>query len=375
MTSQTYSQQRPRAEPRQLFPPRSQNRSPDYENTRYRPQGLDYENTRSPSRPAPRPRIPRLVTPSRLPSVPHLLVTPPRHTAESSQQPLSWPEVSPPDKQDETMQSTSKSKLTLPQSLKKLMTINPNFIHDKSPFKNENELKPKWTSTPFKRWDGTPWDSPSWARKGQSIQEITEHQSLLAPDETKPRIDKPCHKSFDLNGVNFKTVFDIKILSDRDPITIAMRELSSFRHNRKEVKRTMYIPCEFWFNITNIMLKIQTTRLPAAVSDYTQEAEELLYQTTWATKAPNGTWTGCIAIQIEKDLHGTERMLKITCSDQISTSKQEIRFPWIHIPIFNIHANRISKELYQTSEGKYGIPEYKEEVSPQNTKTVKTKKF
>ena len=280
------------------------------------------------------------MTPSQLPTVPHMLVTPPRHTGEDNQQPLSWPDVSPPNKQDETMQSTSKSRLTLPQSIKKLMTLNPSAIHDKSPFKNENELKPKWTSTPFKRWDGTPWDSPTWARKGQSIQEITEHQSLLAPDETKQR-----------------TVFDIRILADRDPITIAMRELSSFRHNRKEVRRTMYIPCEFWFNITNIMLKIQTTRLPAAVQDYTQEAEEILYQTTWATKAPNGTWTGCIAIQIEKDLHGTERMIKITCSDQISTSKQEIKFPWIHIPIFNIHANRISKELYQTSEGKYGIPE------------------
>ena len=176
----------------------------------------------------------------------------------------------------------------------------------RSPFKKENEIKPKWTSTPHKKWTGTPWDAPNWSKRYASIQEITYEADLIAPDEKIPRVDKPHHKQFHTNGTSINTSIDIKIMVDIDPMTIGIREQSSHRHNRKETTQSLYIPCKAWADLTNAMDKIEWTKLPASIKDHSKTHGDNIHAWPMATRTPNGTWNCLITVEIQKEQMGTE---------------------------------------------------------------------
>ena len=225
----------------------------------------------------------------------------------------------------------------------------------RNPFRKDNEIKPKWTSTPHKKWTGTPWDAPNWSKRYASIQEITYETDLMNPDEKLPIVDKPQHKQFHTNGMSINTTLDIKMMVDKDPMTIGIREQSSHRHNRRETTQTLYIPCEAWTDLTEAMIKIEKKKLPAAIKDYSKTHGDNIYSSPIATRSPNGTWNCLITVEIQKEQNGTERIIHITCYDHISRSTQHIRFPWIHLPIFNRYANMINKELFTYTKGKFGM--------------------
>jgi hypothetical protein len=70
-----------------------------------------------------------------------------------------------------------------------------------------------------------------------------------------------------MNGKTHNTTIDIKIMVEKEPITIGVREKIAPKSNRKETSKTLYIPCEAWTDLKARMDKIERTKLPPSIKD------------------------------------------------------------------------------------------------------------
>ena len=210
-----------------------------------------------------------------------------------------------------------------------------------------------WTPRKTPNWDGTSWEAPNWARKRMSS-ETVRIERLESYDMT-PTINKPHHMQIEMTGVNNYSSIDIKLMMDKDPELIGIRECSTLKPHGKEKKKVLMMPLDIWEDVYTSTLLLQDTKLPPAHKDYILASENVMFFTTKVKQAANGTWHMTFSIQNQRSMAGGERMVLIEALDQISGTTQTITFPWLHLPRFNLMAEVINDTIKQRYKGIYGI--------------------
>ena len=212
----------------------------------------------------------------------------------------------------------------------------------------ENVLtKYQWVQKTFQHWNGTPFEAPPWARKVISTQEMQAHYKLRTKEETVLRMGKPHHYSLELNGLNKRALFDIKIMLKNHPVNMGLRCYSKTRMASSFNTVDMHFPYSCWKQMTETMSHLAKQKLPPATADFKEQSGHLMETHKFVVKNQNENWHFNLAVENFKAQAGNERMILIEAVNLQKNEKFRFRIPWVHLPVFNHYAELITQE-YKT---------------------------
>ena len=155
---------------------------------------------------------------------------------------------------------------------------------------------------------------------------------------------KAQHYSFELNGLNKRALFDLKILLKNNPVNMELRCYSKTRMASSFNTVDMHFPYSCWIQMLKTLDHLAKQKLPPATTDFKEQSGHLLETHKFVVKNPTENWHFNLAVEIFKAQAGNERMILIEAVNLQENEKYRFRIPWVHLPVFNHYAELITKE-------------------------------
>ena len=211
-------------------------------------------------------------------------------------------------------------------------------------------------NTPPTEWTGDPVGAPEWAYKELSLNQFFYKYDLEEDNKNSARINANLHKSFETNGINYNTNFDIKLFSNKKPNEIGFRSWSSPKNapSTQTIKNDLYLPLKCWHSMLSGMRIISNMKLQPAAQDQSSPVDVPLGEQEYLITTSTGTYCISISVLIQNGPIGTERMVHIRSTNDQSHIKQEVHIPWMCIPRFIHHGQQFGRELWSHTHGTYG---------------------
>ena len=180
-----------------------------------------------------------------------------------------------------------------------------------------------------------------------SAKDLQKNHQLRTQDETVLRKSKNYHYSLELNGLNKRALYDIRIFKLTPPFTIGIKCYSKTRLAQNYDSTDMQLPHACWLQVQQTLLHMASTKLPPANADYREIAGFLRDNRKFNVQNDQNNWHFNISIENYKGPDGNERMVLLDAVDLTKNEKFRFRIPWVHLPVFNHHADLIETQ-YQT---------------------------